>query len=55
LSIFCCKALSIIVEEAGGVFTDLNGDKPNLETRSVLASNQILHKQILDQLKGFIS
>ncbi len=55
VNILDIAALSIIVEEAGGVFTDLNGDKPNLETRSVLASNQILHKQILDQLKGFIS
>jgi len=55
VNILDIAALSIIVEEAGGIFTDLNGDKPNLETRSVLASNQILHKQILDQLKGFVS
>ena len=39
VNILDIAALSVIVEEAGGVFTDLHGQPPGLETRSVLAAN----------------
>ena len=54
VNILDIAALSIIVTEAGGVFTDLNGMTPNLETRSVLAANASLHGHYLEQLKGFV-
>ena len=39
-------ALSVIVEEAGGTFTDLDGAPVGLDTRSVLAANPLLHSQL---------
>jgi histidinol-phosphatase len=48
-------ALSIIVREAGGVFTDLNGEEPGLQTRSVMAANAELHGHYLAALRGFVS
>ena len=45
-------ALAVIVNEAGGVFTDLDGRSVGLETRSVLAANPALHAHLLDQLAG---
>lgn len=54
VNILDIAALSIIVTEAGGVFTDLNGNAPNLETRSVLAANASLHARYLHQLQGFV-
>ncbi|MGB5492256.1 MAG: inositol monophosphatase family protein [Woeseiaceae bacterium] len=55
VNILDIAALSVIVTEAGGVFTDLNGHKPTLETRSVLAANSALHAIYLDDLKGFVA
>ena len=52
VNILDIAALSIIVSEAGGVFTDLNGNKPDLDVRSVLAANPSLHATYLDQLRG---
>jgi histidinol-phosphatase len=43
-------ALSLIVEEAGGRFTDLDGGPVGLETRSVLATNGLLHDTLLARL-----
>ena len=43
VNILDVAALSVIVEEAGGVFTDLNGNQIDLETGSVLAANATLH------------
>jgi len=54
VNILDIAALSIIVTEAGGVFTDLNGVVLSLETRSVLAANSALHEHYLEQLKGFV-
>jgi len=51
VNILDIAALSIIVTEAGGVFTDLSGDKPDLNIRSVLAANPSLHATYLAQLK----
>jgi histidinol-phosphatase len=44
-------ALSLIVEEAGGRFTDLEGRPVGLETSSVLATNGRLHDAILHRLR----
>ncbi len=55
VNILDIAALSIIVREAGGVFTDLNGAPPRLETRSVLAANPSLHAQYLDLLRDHVS
>lgn len=54
VNILDIAALSVIVQEAGGTFTDLNGHKPGLDTRSVLAANPVLHKKLLDRLSGFV-
>ena len=55
VNILDIAALSVIVTEAGGVFTDLNGDKPDLSIRSVLAANPSLHAKYLSELVGSIS
>ena len=47
-------ALSVIVTEAGGMFTNLNGETPDLEIRSVLAANPSLHEKYLSQLRGHV-
>ena len=54
VNILDIAALSVIVEEAGGVFTDLNGKRVDLQTRSVLAANPRLHKSMLERLGGFV-
>lgn len=54
VNILDIAALSIIVTEAGGVFTNLNGETPNLEIRSVLAANPSLHEKFLQRLRGFV-
>jgi histidinol-phosphatase len=54
VNILDIAALSIIVTEAGGSFTDLNGEPVGLETRSVLAANAALHEQYLALLKGWV-
>ena len=50
VNILDIAALSVIIEEAGGLFTDINGDQIDLETRSVVAANKYLHSQILQEL-----
>jgi len=54
VNILDIAALSIIVEEAGGIFTDLNGNPVGLATRSVLAANPALHGRYLEQLAGSV-
>ncbi|MDA3914677.1 inositol monophosphatase family protein [Oleiagrimonas sp.] len=44
-------ALVVIVREAGGVFSDLDGGEPGLDTRSVLASVPALHATVLERLR----
>lgn len=41
-------AISIIVEEAGGKVTDLKGNSISLSSKSILASNKVLHQEILN-------
>jgi len=55
VNILDIAALSIIVNEAGGVFTNLNGEPPDLEIRSVLAANPSLHAQYLELLRGYVT
>jgi len=55
VNILDIAALSIIVTEAGGVFTNLNGEKPTLEIRSVLAANPSLHAKYLESLRGHVT
>ena len=47
VNILDIAALSVIVREAGGTFTDLEGAELTLSTTSVLASNGRLHPQLL--------
>ena len=54
VNILDIAALSLIVTEAGGVFTDLNGDAVSLDTRSVLAANPAMHRAWLGKLAGFV-
>ena len=51
VNILDVAALSVIVQEAGGSMTELDGSPLNLETRTVLAaSNETLHNTVLQQL-----
>jgi len=50
VNILDIAALKLIVTEAGGVFTDLDGKAINLDTRSVLAATPALHAALLAKL-----
>jgi histidinol-phosphatase len=50
VNILDIAALLVIVEAAGGVFTDLEGQPVGLQTRSVLAAGPALHGQLLASL-----
>jgi histidinol-phosphatase len=50
VNILDIAALAVIVEAAGGKFTDLEGRAPGLQTSSVLASNGKLHEAVLQAL-----
>ena len=52
VNILDIAALSIIVEEAGGVFTQLDGNPICLETRSVAAGNLAMHRLLLEKLSS---
>ena len=51
VNILDIAALYVIVTEAGGVFTDLEGAEIDLQTRSVMAANPALHTVLSDALK----
>lgn len=51
VNILDIAALTVIVEEAGGRFTDLGGGPVGLATTSVLATNGPLHQPTLDALR----
>ncbi len=51
VNILDIAALSVIVEEAGGRFTDLKGQPVGLATTTVLATNGKLHAPVLDLLR----
>ena len=47
ISIWDIAAITVIVREAGGMVTDLHGNAITTETNSLLATNGILHDEIL--------
>lgn len=51
VNILDIAACSVIVHEAGGVFTDLEGKLLGLDTTSVLAAVPALHDQLLRELR----
>ena len=51
VNILDIAALTVIVEEAGGRFTDLDGGAVGLGTTTVLASNGALHDTVLAALR----
>ncbi len=50
INILDIAALTVIVEEAGGRVTDLEGAPIGLKSKSILATNGLLHETILDEL-----
>jgi len=42
----------LLVEEAGGKFSDFNGDALGVKTHGVIASNRLIHKQVKDIIGG---
>jgi histidinol-phosphatase len=50
VNILDVAACAVIVEAAGGRFTDLDGRPLTLATRSVLASNGLLHEPLLEAI-----
>ena len=50
VNILDIAALTVIVREAGGVVTELNGDPINLATQSILAGTKITHEMGLESL-----
>jgi histidinol-phosphatase len=53
VNILDIAALAVIVREAGGVFTDLDGAALTLDTRSVLAASPTLHATLLPAFRGW--
>jgi histidinol-phosphatase len=51
VNILDIAALTVIVREAGGVFTDLDGAPIGLATNSVLATNGVLHEAALTAMR----
>jgi len=52
VNILDIAALAVIVREAGGIFTDLDGAPLTLDTRSVLAGTPAIHAAALPRLTG---
>lgn len=53
VNILDIAALAVIVREAGGVFTDLDGGELDLATTSVLAGTPALHALALPMFRGW--
>jgi len=43
---------ALIVEQAGGTVSDYRGDALALEGRRIVASNGLIHSEMIDVLKG---
>lgn len=52
LNILDIAALTVIVQEAGGIVTELDGSEIGMDTRSVLAANPVLHAKLLAEMSG---
>lgn len=50
LNILDVAALATVIEEAGGRITDMHGDPLTLASTSVVATNGLLHEQVLEAL-----
>lgn len=48
IRIWDIAALAIIVEEAGGICTDINGAPIGPDTRTVICSNGFIHEELID-------
>jgi len=53
VNILDIAALAVIVREAGGVFSDLDGAELALDTTSVLAATRALHPALLARFQGW--
>lgn len=42
----------LLVREAGGLVTDLNGNDPTINSNHLLVSNGVVHQQIIDLFRG---
>ena len=51
VNILDIAALSVIVQEAGGTFTSLDGGGIDLDTTTVLAANAALHAPLLAAMR----
>jgi len=51
LSSWDLVAGALLIQEAGGVVTDLDGSPYKIETRNMLCSNGLVHDQVLDILR----
>lgn len=51
LQVWDVAALKIIVEEAGGQFSDTNGEN-SIHSGTIISSNGVLHADVLSHLKG---
>jgi histidinol-phosphatase len=52
VSILDIAPLAVIVREAGGVFTQLDGGPLGLESRSILAGTPAIHAEALERFRG---
>ena len=52
LNILDIAALTVVVREAGGVVTDLEGLPIGMDTTSILAANPVLHEKLLAALQA---
>jgi histidinol-phosphatase len=52
LELWDYAALIPIVTEAGGTFTDIDGQRPATPRSSAVATNSSLHVQIVDRLSA---
>lgn len=43
----------LLVEEAGGIVTDFNNSEVNIFTKNIVASNRLIHQQMISILKNF--
>lgn len=51
LAIWDVAPFKVIIEEAGGIFTDIKGKEVNINTTSILAANRALHPQMLAKFR----
>jgi myo-inositol-1(or 4)-monophosphatase len=51
LSSWDLAAGALIVQESGGIVTDLDGSPYTIETRNMLCTNGKIHKEVLQLLK----